>query len=140
MKTIVIAGAQSNIGKTAVAKKICSLLPNSIFIKLGKGNPDKIKNDIFYNVGTSVDILFEDHNDKDWLIIESNQILKEFQPDCVVYLTGDNPKPSAQMAREKADIIRGRKIEPETINKLAEHLCMTKEIIYQIAKYSGALL
>ena len=140
MKTIVVAGAQSNIGKTTVAKKICSFLPNAVFIKVGKGNPDNVKTDIFYTVGTSIEKLFQNHNDKDWLVIESNQILKEFQPDCVVYLTGTNPKPSAQMAKEKADIIRDQKIDSAVINTLAEKLGITQEIVYNIAKCSGALV
>ena len=43
MKTIVIAGARSNIGKTTLAEGICRLLPGSVCVKLGHG---KLKEDV----------------------------------------------------------------------------------------------
>ena len=37
MKTIVISGARSDVGKTTLAEKIGGVLPGSVIVKLGHG-------------------------------------------------------------------------------------------------------
>ena len=107
MKTIVISGARSNIGKTTLAEKICALLPGSVCVKLGHGDVKKEITNRFYPAGTPYERIKDENPLADFLIIESNRILDEIEPDMTVYLPAEDPKPSALTAEKRADLIRG---------------------------------
>ncbi len=138
MKTIVIAGAHAHIGKTTLARELCKLLPNSVHIKLGHGQRNPEKDNSYYKIGTPFTKLAEEHREKDYLIIESNRILEEITPHCVIYLPWKDPKPSAVMAEEKADIKRHEFIDNETVERLMAKLAVSKEIISKIIFLAGA--
>ena len=107
MKTIVISGARSNIGKTTLAEKIRQLLPGSVRVKLGHGELKEDMDDVFYHAGTPYERIKEENPQAGFLIIESNRILEEIEPDLAIYLPADEPKPSAALAEARADLIRG---------------------------------
>jgi hypothetical protein len=107
MKTVVISGARSNIGKTTLAERICSLLPGSVCVKLGHGERKEEMSNVFLHPGTPFERIVEENPEADFLVIESNRILEELEPDLAVYLPADDPKPSAALARERADLVRG---------------------------------
>ncbi len=107
MKTIVVAGAKSNIGKTTLAEGICRLLPGSVRVKLGHGELKEDMDNVFYHAGTPYARIKEENPQADFLIIESNRILEEIEPDLTVYLPAEDPKPSALIAEMRADLIRG---------------------------------
>ncbi len=138
MKTIVISGAHSNVGKTTLSQEICSLIPGAIAVKIGHCSPKESKIATFYQQGTSFESIAREHSRVPFLIIESNQILKEFTPDCTIYLTGKTPKPSAVDAREKADIIRGTRVDLETISLLSRRLTLSTTDIHKLIWLSGA--
>jgi len=77
---------------------------------------------------------------KNKLASSGNIILREeITPECAIYLPADNPKPSAETAIKKADIIRG---EPVPVSKrliLAERLGCEEAVIQKIVELSGAI-
>ncbi|OPY90483.1 MAG: hypothetical protein A4E72_00621 [Syntrophus sp. PtaU1.Bin208] len=138
-KVIVVSGARSNIGKTCLARALRKLLPGAVRIKIGH-HPRKPGYDdgCFYPMGTSFSTIASEHSDAHFLIIESNRILEEIQPECVIYLPADDPKPSAEMAQRNADIIRGKNLSISKIHILAERLGCDEAVIEKIAELSGA--
>jgi hypothetical protein len=107
MKTIVVSGARSNVGKTTLAVKICRLLSGSVCVKLGHGEEKEDVGNVFYRAGTPFEEIQRDHPGAAFIVVESNRILEEIEPDLAVYIPADDPKPSASLAEVKADLIRG---------------------------------
>src|SRR5512145_3372034 len=107
MKVIVISGASSNVGKTTLARKLQQVLAGSCVVKIGHGRRKPGIDNHFYELGTPFRRILENHAQAHWLLIESNAILREVCPDLAIYLEGKAPKPSAEHARSKADIISG---------------------------------
>lgn len=139
MKTIVISGAHSSVGKTTLAKELRRIIPETVHIKIGKGKKKEEKGDILYPFNTPFNKVYIQHEQAKFLIIESNSILKEITPDCSIFLTGESsPKPSAIDALKKADIIRGKRVDEETLNRLTRSLDLPDMIIRKIAWLSGA--
>jgi hypothetical protein len=140
MKVIVVSGAHSNIGKTYLSRALCKLLPGAVRIKIGH-NARKPGNDdgYLYHMGTSFATIAAEHSNARFLVIESNSILEEVTPECVIYLPDENPKPSSQIAIKKADIIRGESVPVSRISLLAKQLECDESVILKIVELSGAL-
>jgi len=102
MKTIVVSGARSKIGKTTLSRALCALLPGAVHVKLGHGKPKPGMRNVFYPAGTPVERVLADNPAAAFLVIESNRILESYRPDLAIYLPADAPKPSAAAARGKA--------------------------------------
>jgi len=83
-------------------------------------------------------VIVSEHDTAEFLIIESNGILEEVSPDCTIYLPADNPKPSAEIALKKADIIRGHPVSLSGIAMLAQRLGCDETVIEKIVEVSGA--
>ena len=141
MKVVVVAGARSKIGKTHLARALCNLLPGAVRIKIGHHERKKnaVDDGYLYPMGTGFARIASDHPDADFLIIESNGILEEINPDCTIYLPADDPKPSAAIAMEKADIIRGTRVPAITISLLAKRLECDESLVEEIVKLSNAM-
>jgi nicotinamide riboside kinase len=139
MKVIVVSGAHSNVGKTKLARELCELLPGAVRIKIGHNERKPGGDDYYYHIGTDFSTIAAEHSDARFLIIESNHILQEITPECTIYLPAENPKPSAQIAEKKADIIRGNPVPAEKISALARRLECDEGIIRKIVELSGAL-
>lgn len=138
MKTIVISGAHSGVGKTTLAKELVALLPGSAFVKIGHHPKNEAKSDLLYPMGTSFRELSLRHSESPYLIIESNSILSQFSPDCAIFLDADRPKPSAAIAKEKANLISGRHADVATIQTLSVRLGIDDKTMRRIAWLSGA--
>ena len=134
-----MSGARSNVGKTHVARAVERLLPGSVRVKIGhharkpEGDPN------LYPMGTGFSTIASEHGEADFLIIESNRILEEITPECVIYLAADNPKPSAEIAAGKADITRGQPVTESKIADLAGRLGCGEDTIRRIAQLAGAV-
>jgi hypothetical protein len=139
MKTIVVSGAHSNVGKTRLAEEICRLLPGAIHVKIGHGEEKDDVGNVFYHVGTPFYVIADENQGADFLVIESNTILKEIQPDCTIFLPGGVPKPSAVGAVEKADIVRGERIDRGTMARLVDSLGIEEETVVEIISMAGAV-
>lgn len=138
MKVIVVSGARSNTGKTRLAREVCRLLPSAVRIKIGHGIRKEGDDGYFYPAGTSFETIAARHNGAGYLVIESNSILKHIVPDCTIYLAADDPKPSAAMARERADVLRGEALTNEKISHLAQRLGCCEATVMTIAGLAGA--
>ena len=132
MRIIVVSGAHSNVGKTRLSRKLCRLLPGAVYIKIGHGEEKQGIDGYFYHLGTTFSTINADHKNASFLVIESNSILKEITPHCAIYLPAENPKPSAELARKKADIIRGNPVSSEKINDLASRLGTTSTMVQKL--------
>jgi len=139
MKVIVVSGARSNVGKTLLSRALCKLLPDAVRVKIGHHawKPGGDRN--FYPMGTRFSAIVAEHSNARFLIIESNRILEEITPDCTIYLPADNPKPSAEIAMKKADIIRGERVPASRLAVLAKRMECDKDVIRAIAELSGSL-
>lgn len=128
MKTIVISGARSNIGKTTLADKVSALLPGSVCVKLGHGDVKDGIDNVFYHAGTPFARVAEENRDADFLVIESNRILEEMEPDLAIYLPADDPKPSAGLAERRADLTRGCGIGEDLVDLVVRKLRVDRRI------------
>lgn len=140
MKVIVISGASSNVGKTTVAMRLQSLLGGATFVKIGCGKHKPAVKDLLYRPGTSFETIRKHHADAEWLLVESNAILHEIQPDLVIYMEGKNPKPSASDARVRADIISGQFIDSDRVAALAARLKVTADLMRGMVEAAGGKL
>jgi hypothetical protein len=138
MKVIVISGASSKVGKTTLAGNLRRLLQGAEVVKIGHGQRKPGIPNHFYESGTPFQTIRENHAGATWLIVESNSILHEMEPDLAIYLEGENPKPSAQYARCRADIVSGRSIDNVTVAALAARLGIPTELMRKIARQAGA--
>ncbi|MEW6378900.1 MAG: molybdenum cofactor guanylyltransferase [bacterium] len=150
MKTIVISGACSNIGKTTLAKAVCDALPGAVFVKIGTGVKKEDSLDILYPFGTPFRDVEADHRGADFLVIESNHILAEIDPDLCIFLDGQrvtpisqrdlpmHEKPSAALARQKADIVRGQKVTGEQAAAFSRRLEVPLDKMHELCFLAGA--
>lgn len=140
MKTIVVSGAHSNVGKTSLARELCALLPGAVRIKIGHGEEKSGEGNAFFRAGTPFSRVAREIGEAHFAVIESNRVLEELEPDCLIYLPGGAPKPSAALARARADIVRGESLSRETIARLAGGLGLGEETALEIARLAGAIL
>jgi hypothetical protein len=139
VKVIVVSGARSNVGKTHLSRALCELLPGAVRVKIGH-HERKPGGDLYlYPMGTGFPIIAAEHRNAHFLIIESNGILEEITPDCAIYLSAEDPKPSALIAVRKADIIRGEFVTASRISLLATRMECDEAVIRKIVELSGAL-
>ncbi len=120
MRTIVIAGAHRALGKTTLGRKLKAKLGGRTeLVKVGHGR-DKGKEELLLHSSEAAVRLVADwrrQGSLDYLIIESNTILKVFSPDFCIFIESCmpqhggqtakelQPKKSAQYVRERADLI-----------------------------------
>jgi hypothetical protein len=132
VKVIVISGASSKVGKTTLALGLQRVLDGAELVKIGHGKRKPEIENHFYELGTPFDTIRKNHADARWLLIESNAILREIQPDLVIFLDGPNPKPSAEYAKRRADIISGRDLSDDEVAALAARLGITADLMQTI--------
>ncbi len=135
---IVISGASSKVGKTTLAESLRRMLEDAEVVKIGHGERKPGMQNHFYKSGTPFQVIRENHSGAAWLIVESNSILQEIEPDLVIYLEGENPKRSAQYAKGRADIVSGRPTDKDALAALAARLGISTELMRQIAHEARA--
>lgn len=133
MRTIVVSGARSNVGKTTLARSLCRLLPGAVHVKLGHGREKPGEGNVFYPAGTSFERIAAAHEGASFLVIESNRILGQMRPDLAIYLPAGDPKPSAGPARALADLVRGETPPAEAAEVIAGRLGVAVETAERIA-------
>ncbi len=122
------------MGKTTLALGLQRVLPDAEVVKIGHGpRRDRVGNH-FYELGTPFDTIQKNHAQVRWLLVESNSILREIQPDLVIYLEGPHPKPSAAEARRRADLVSGRAVSDEDAARLAARLDITPDLMRTILR------
>lgn len=139
MKVIVISGAESGVGKTALVNEVASLLGDRcVAVKIGHGEPVSHKNHLFFHCGVQFKKILDSIPQRDYLIIESNSILTQIQPDVLLYIDSDNRKPSARLACELADIRSGRFLSPAQIDTIREKSGLPAAVVQKIIWLTGA--
>jgi molybdopterin-guanine dinucleotide biosynthesis protein A len=138
MKTIVIAGGRSGIGKSTLAKELVGILPNSIHVKIGHHPQSSAKHNLFFPMNTVFQDILPHVNNFRFIIIESNSILETHNPDCTIFLPSKDQKPSAEVAFKKADIIRGHRITKKQLTTIAQRLDISDEVMTRVAWTTGA--
>ncbi len=138
MKTIVISGAHSGVGKTTLARELREIIPDADFVKIGHHPENHANEDSLYPMGTSLRELTARHGSSPYLIIESNSILSELTPDCAIHLDAGCAKPSANAAKEKADMVSGQRTGGGKLRELSTRLEITEPAMRRIAWLAGA--
>ncbi|MFO7914994.1 MAG: hypothetical protein R6U43_04825 [Candidatus Krumholzibacteriales bacterium] len=139
-KIIAVTGAHTDVGKSSLARRLVSILPGAVFIKIGHGKRKEGVNNIFYHTGTPFREIAGDNSGAPFLVIESNSILKEVDPECVIYLPGPGrPKKSAELAMKKADLVRGEFVTRESAELLSRRLEVPEDTVIDIINAAGAV-
>lgn len=140
MRTIVVSGAHSNVGKTTLARRLAALLPEAARVKIGHGEAkDARTHGDLYHLGTSFAEIASRYSRARYLIVESNSVLGEHDPDLAIFLTGNGrAKPSAHGARSRADIVRGALLTPSALGSSAERLGVDVGTMRKIVWLTGA--
>jgi len=138
MKTIVVSGACSGVGKTTLAGELHELLPGAIAVKIGHGQRKEGKCDNLYPAGTAFAEIARRHSEASFLIVESNGVVEQVAPDLLVFLDGPAMKPSAGPVKRAADILSGQRIAPDRLARLAHRLEIEKDVMARIAWMAGA--
>ncbi|MBD3180189.1 MAG: hypothetical protein GF417_11690 [Candidatus Latescibacteria bacterium] len=139
-KILAVTGAHANVGKTSLALRLVSILPGAVFVKVGHGEKKPDMDNIFYHTGTPFGRIVSENSAAPFLVIESNSVLKEVTPECVIYLPGEGrKKSSATLAEKKADLVRGRRTDLSTLRLLSEKLGLSQARVLEIIDAAGAL-
>lgn len=139
MKTLVVSGARSGVGKTTLARELSGLLPGSVRVKIGHcEKKEKEDGGFYYRRGIAFREIARRHAEASFLIIESNGILDDMTPDLTVYLGADRPKPSAALAERKADVVRGSSVGPSEVARLARRLSVNDVTMRKVVWLAGA--
>jgi hypothetical protein len=137
MKTVVVSGARSNVGKTTLARELCRLLPGAVHVKLGHGGKKPDAGNVFHPAGTPFERIAAEQSGAAFLVIESNRILDEIKPDLAIYLPAEGAKPSARSACERADIRRGEPFSAAVVMDVARRLGVTLVTAAAIARLAA---
>jgi molybdopterin-guanine dinucleotide biosynthesis protein A len=138
MKTIVISGASSGVGKTSLAAALGDVLENSVAVKIGHHKAKTDRPYPLYPMGTGIDVLHKKYPDAGFLVIESNSILHRLEPDLCIYLDGVEEKPSAALARQRAHLRRGEPCTRDDVAAIASRLAVPDTTVRRIAWLAGA--
>lgn len=139
MLTIVISGAYSNIGKTTLANNIQLALGDACveIIKIGHNKAKPSKSTLLFHSCDKALEHISTLQKVDYLIIESNAILKFIDPDLVIYLM-NYKKPEKRIIfnrKKKAHIIIDKDYNPITtkkiINKQIENIDIVEALTSQ---------
>lgn len=122
MKTVVVSGARSGVGKTSLARRICEVLPGAVHVKIGHGRRKPQIGNLYYEKGTSPEVILEENAGIPFLVIESNTVLEDLEPDLVLYIPASGAKPSASLAEGRADIVIGETVEGRAAELAASRL------------------
>lgn len=110
MKTWLIAGAQSGVGKTTLVRKLTEILPNSEFLKIGHSPRRKTgPANYFTSADKALDFISRQEVGFDHCVVESNRLVGKLDADVVIFLDreeGDR-RHDADRLRKCADIILG---------------------------------
>ncbi|MBA7592782.1 hypothetical protein ES708_34976 [subsurface metagenome] len=104
MRTIVIAGAHSSLGKTTLGRKLKAQLGGRAdLVKVGHGR-DKGKEELLlHSTEAAVGLIAKRRRQGslDYLIIESSASLKSFTPDFCIFIESGKPQQGGQAAKEQ---------------------------------------
>jgi len=113
MKTIIIAGAGSKVGKTTVLRAVGHILSDTAAVKLG-GATDKGKEEKLLPSGSSLkDIVKAVGREPAYLVIEGNSILRDIKPELAIFVEGEvaDRRPDADELKARCDLVTGGSVD-----------------------------
>jgi len=111
MKTWLIAGASSGVGKTTLVQDLVKVLPDAEFLKVGHGRRKKKGPTNFFTSADEGLSFIESLKGKcEHCVIESNRLVGILKADIVIFLDrdGSDRRTDAGTLRKSADIILGQ--------------------------------
>jgi hypothetical protein len=122
-RTIVIAGGGRNVGKTNLAEALAAILGDAAVVKLGVHAAQEGKNPLLFPAGTRLSEVAAAAGERAWLVVESGSVLDD--PDAadalVIFLpAAQGDKPGSERRRERAHIVRGRRLERDERTAIRE--------------------
>lgn len=126
------------MGKTTLANALLEVLSGAVIIKIGHGNRKAGKNENLYPPETGWEQVLREHPAAPFLLVESNAILSRMSPDLLIFLDGPGAKPSAAGLPARADIVSGRRMEPDNLARLAERIGIGNDAMTRIAWLAGS--
>ena len=83
----VICGAGRRVGKTHLARRLCEMLPNSVYAKQGHGRPKKGKCANFFRSSREVEaFVAAQRGRREHVVVESNALARAGCGDVIVYV------------------------------------------------------
>jgi molybdopterin-guanine dinucleotide biosynthesis protein A len=140
MKVIVISGTHSDNEKTVFAREVLSLVPGSVFIKIGHGPKKSEAENGFYQCGTPFSEIVKEHRGMEYLILESESVQKDIEPVLTLYITGADKNGPAGFAGNRADIVSGTVLNTHAVRVFSEKSGLPEETIKRIIWLAGARL
>jgi hypothetical protein len=135
MRTIVITGGGRRVGKTELAERLGALLPDARVVKLGEHARRDDKNPLFFALETTYAEVVRAVGECAFLILESGKILDDpsCRPDLVVYLPHpEADKPGSERRRSRAQLVRGRPVDPDEAERLRARLDVDRSTFERI--------
>jgi molybdate transport system regulatory protein len=114
----VICGAGRSVGKTTLAKRLCDLLPGSIYAKHGHGRPSAGKTPNFFRrVDELATFVSEARREASHVVVESNAWAREGKGDLTIFVDAApgraSTRPDVATLRSAADICVSDKANPK---------------------------
>jgi|SaaInlStandDraft_3_1057020.scaffolds.fasta_scaffold57314_1 molybdate transport system regulatory protein len=128
MKIFTISASYSNLGKTTLARKLSEALGLGVAVlKIGHGKDKSKPEKLVHNMEEAVEVVKQLKKSKkyQYLIIESNSIVKKINSDLAIFIEGYKKpeKDSAKGARKKAHIIISKDMDiSDILNALKKKL------------------
>ncbi len=86
----VICGAGRGVGKTTLAKKLCEVLPNSVYVKCGQSEIKNEKDKNYFRLITELEFFIEkNRQSKQHIVVESNRFVYTGRGDIVIFVDGN---------------------------------------------------
>lgn len=106
----VICGAGRGVGKTHLARRLCEVLPRSVYAKLGHGKRAADKPANFFHAEADLAAWLEQQRDAhEHIVLESNVHARRGEGDVIIFLEAvpgrTDPRADAETLRERAHIV-----------------------------------
>jgi len=82
----IVCGAGSGVGKTHLSFRLCDVLPDSAYAKLGHHSPQKGKPENYFTSREEILKFIDDNADRGNLVLESNSLAKSGIADLAVFI------------------------------------------------------
>lgn len=141
MKTVIVAGAHSDSGKTTILRRIASILGDVVTVKLGRADEAKEGKEeiLFPSDATIDDVIGAIPGKPAYLLIEGNSILKRFDPDLAIFVDGDGPdrRSDADELKGRCDMVVGGKVDCRTAFGLGAGLGLDLKTFGELLNAAG---
>ena len=112
-----VSGARRGVGKTWLARRLCSVLPDAILAKIGHHPPKEGRDDHYFTNVEDFLTFVNALSDRSHCVVESNRLIHQGFGDIRIYIDAipgaEDVRPDAAELRAKADVEISRDSHPE---------------------------